>query len=138
MSNNNSTVILVSGTVLSLLLIIFLLFNKQMVQPQLVIPQQVAQAPAPPVVVQPEIINNPVIVGQPYPHSYPQYHSNRAFWDGYSDGWNGFRYRSEGVAYLQGYEIGRHDRTCNHAYYHERYCPPGFSLRLPGLRINVR
>ena len=122
---NNNTTILVCGMILGFSLIVFLIFNKQTVQPQIIQEPQVIQQP-------------PIVINQPYPNTYPEYHNNNVFWQGYSDGWNGFIRRSEGIAYLKGYDIGIHDRRCNHPYYHERYCPPGFSLRLPGFHINVR
>lgn len=131
--NNNTSIILGSGMILGFLLVIFLIFNRQTVQPQVIQEPQLGQ-PQP---MQEPVFNQP-FVNQPYPHTYPEYHNDRVFWEGYSDGWNGFNRRSEGTTYLRGYEIGNHDRRCNHPYYHERYYPPGFSLRLPGLHINVR
>lgn len=140
--NNNTSVILVSGIVLSFLLIIFLLNNKRMIQPQINQEPQYVQpqlGQPEPIQTQPkEPIFQKPFVCEPYPHCYPEYHSNTIFWEGYHDGWKGFGPRSEGRIYLQGYEIGKHDRRCNHAYYHEHYYPPSLHLRLPGLNINVR
>jgi hypothetical protein len=94
--------------------------------PQTVVPQQTQ----PPVIVLPG--------GGPYPYHYPQYHRNQEFWRGYNDGWNNLSSSLVTPAYLRGYEIGAHDRRLGRHYYYDRYYPPGFSLTLPGFRLNIR
>jgi len=106
---------------------------------------QVVTPPAQQIIVTPpaqQIIVTPpaqqIIIGRPYPQAYPQYHSRNEFWMGYSDGWNGMGMRQNCPEYIQGYQIGTHDRSCHRPYYHERHCPPGFSLRVPGFSLNIR
>jgi hypothetical protein len=111
-------------------------------------PQPLPAAPAPQVIVTPpptpapQVIVTPpptqIIIGRPYPQAYPQYHSRNEFWQGYSDGWGGMRMRQNCPEYIQGYQIGLHDRGCHRPYYHEQHCPPGFSLRVPGFSLNIR
>lgn len=106
-------------------------------------PQQ-PPAPAPQVIVTPpapQVVTPPapqIIIGRPYPQTYPQYHNRNEFWQGYSDGWNGMGMRQNCPEYAQGYQIGLHDRNCRRPYYHEEHCQPGFSLRVPGFRLNIR
>jgi len=94
------------------------------------------QQPAPQVIVTPPV--QQIIIGRPYPQVYPQYHNRNEFWQGYSDGWGGMGMRQNCPEYIQGYQIGLHDRNCRRPYYHEQHCPPGFSLRVPGFSLNIR
>lgn len=94
-------------------------------QPQIIQPQC-----QPPIIVQPP-------QHQPYPQSYPHYHSQNEFWEGYWDGWSGVRMRQNCPEYSQGYKIGLHDRGCNRRQYYDQYCPPGFSLRTPGFNLRI-
>ena len=130
MNNNNNVAIIVVGLLGFIAIAItgkWLLLDKHDGHPRFEQPVQQVQVPV-----------RPPAVCKPYPHVYPEYHRSREFWMGYSDGWNGFAMRMNMPAYNQGYAIGVHDRACNHPYYHLQYCPPGFSLRLPGFSLNIR
>lgn len=86
---------------------------------------------------------------QPHSHSHPQpqvipyepcpeYHNRSEFWLGYNDGWDGRVPRMACPEYDRGYSIGEHDRVMNRRYYYENYYPPGFHIRLPGIRFDIR
>lgn len=79
--------------------------------------------------VQPQVI--------PY-EPCPEYHNRSEFWLGYNDGWDGRIPRMTCPEYDRGYFIGEHDRGMNRRYYYENYYPPGFHIRLPGFRFDVR
>lgn len=75
---------------------------------------------------------------QSYPYYSPEFHSNQHFWAGYNDGWSGLGHRLTTPEYNRGYEIGVYDRRKNNHYYYDHYLPPGFVLRLPGFRLDIR
>lgn len=147
MSSNNSVAIVVVGLLGFLAIIItgkWLLdkhHNHERVQQVQVAPQQPAPLPTAPQQPQQIIVQPPastIIIGQPYPKAYPQMHNDHRFWQGYSDGWNGFPARQNCPEYAQGYVIGQYDRRCNRPIYHQQHCPPGFTLRTPGFQLNIR
>lgn len=102
---------------------------------QPIIPQQQQQQPTPQVIVTPPA--QPIVIG-PYPQTFPQYHNRNEFWMGYSDGWHSSGMRQNCPEYIQGYQIGVHDRRCNQPYYHDQYFPPGLTFRLPSFSFNIR
>jgi hypothetical protein len=147
MNNNNSVAIIVVGLLGFLAIIItgkWLLdkhHDHDRVQQVQVAPQQPGPAPQQPpqqIIVTPPAPPANIIIGQPYPQTYPQFHSKHEFWQGYSDGWNNIPMRQRCPEYVQGYQIGQHDRRCNRPYYHQQHCPPGFTLRTPGFSLNIR
>lgn len=87
-----------------------------------------------PIIIQPA----PVVVEPVYPIIYSNYHNTDLFWRGYSDGYNGCIILGRNPEYIRGYEIGMHDRNYRKPYYYDRYCPPGFSVRIPGFSLNIR
>lgn len=139
MNNNNNTIgIIVVGLIAFIAIVVtgkWLLDRKhehherepraEMVAPPPATPQQpgvIVVPPAPPA----------------YPYYVPEWHRNQHFWAGYNDGWNGFGRRLATPEYMRGYEIGEYDRRTGRHYYYDQYYPPGFSLRLPGFRLNIR
>lgn len=68
----------------------------------------------------------------------PEYHNKSEFWLGYNDGWNGMPARMRCPEYIRGYDIGLYDRRMNQKDYYNRYYPPGFTIRVPGMNINIR
>ena len=161
MSNNNSVAVIVVGLLGFVAIAItgkWLLDNKNdecdhhenhRDRIEIIAPREQRPQPAPQVIVTPpapQVIVTPpaqqIIIGRPYPQAYPQaypqYHNRNEFWMGYSDGWNGMVMRQNCPEYVQGYQIGLHDRSCHRPYYHEQHCPPGFSLRVPGFSLNIR
>jgi len=66
----------------------------------------------------------------------PEYHHREDFWLGYQDGRYGYRRKSGCLEYSRGYDIGLADRHRNCTNYYDHHCPPGFSIRIPGLRLN--
>lgn len=68
----------------------------------------------------------------------PEYHNRSEFWLGYNDGWDRRVPRMTCPEYSRGYAIGEHDRIMNRRYYYENYYPPGFHIRLPGIRFDIR
>jgi len=148
MNSNNSIAVIVVGLLGFLAIIItgkWLLDRKDHCDHPPVVqvaPQQPQQPPRRQQSQQPQVIVQPpppqIIIGQPYPHSYPHHHNKHEFWQGYSDGWNGIPMRQHCPEYAQGYQIGQHDRRCNRPRYHEQHCPPGFTLRTPGFSLNIR
>lgn len=147
MNNNNTIGIIVAGLVAFLAIVVTgkWLLDKHHHQkdcaPAAVAPMSTPPTAAPTTPAPTQPTQPPVIVvpgGGPYPYHYPEYHSNQEFWRGYNDGWNGFRSTLVSPAYLRGYEIGAHDRRLGRHYYYDRYYPPGFHLRVPGFRLDIR
>lgn len=140
MSNNNNTIgIIVVGLIAFLAIVVtgkWLLDRRHDHEHNRI--ERVENQPQPPApaTTQPGVIVVPP--GAAYPYHYPEWHNNQHFWAGYNDGWNGFGHRLGTPEYLRGYEIGEYDRRMGRHYYYDHYYPPGFSLRLPGFRLNIR
>lgn len=131
---NNSIGIIVVGLIALLAIVVvgkWLLDNQRANAPVAVAPVYPSQPSQP---SQPGVVLPPA-----YPHHFPQYHHCDEFWHGYRDGWRGLA-PAPGCCpeYMQGYRIGKYDRGCGCPYYYDRYCPPGFSIRAPGFRLDIR
>lgn len=137
---NNSLFILCLFGFLSIIIVAKIISEKdvksapEIIQPQTPVQQQ-APVQQPPVIIQPTA---PIIVEPVYPKIYSDYHNKDLFWRGYSDGFNGFAMSCNYPEYFRGYEVGVHDRHYRKPYYYDRYCPPGFSVRIPGFSLNIR
>lgn len=93
----------------------------------------------PRVEVSPQIPQRPFPQAHPRPYTpCPEYHSNSEFWLGYNDAWARIPARMSCPEYLRGYDIGAYDRYMNRRDYYDRYYPPGFHIRVPGFRLDVR
>jgi hypothetical protein len=89
-----------------------------------------------PVVEQQQIQSQPQAI-QPI-QIHEEYHNRSEFWLGYNDGWARLPIRLNCPEYLHGHQIGLTDRQLNCRNYYNRYYPPGFHIRVPGLQINIR
>lgn len=65
------------------------------------------------------------------------YHKKSEFWMGYNDAWARMPARLDCLEYRKGYEIGRQDRRANYRDYYHRHYPPGFHIRVPGIRLDI-
>lgn len=134
--NNNSVAIIIAGILGFVGIIIvgkWLLdehdHNHQEIQQQSIPSQPQTQAQT-----QEPMTPQPIVV-QPV---FSQYHNRNDFWQGYSDAWNRLGMRQDSPGYIQGYQIGLRDRRSNRPYYHDHYCPPGFSMRVPGFSLRIK
>lgn len=149
--NNNTIGVIVVGLLGFLAIIVtgkWLLdshHEKCRVQAQAVVP--VAPPPAktgpqpqtpPPAAPPSKNVDVNVNINGPRPY-YPQYHNCDEFWFGYRDGYCG-RPPRPGCCpeYMHGYRVGCWDRHRGCHDYFDRHCPPGFSIRTPGFRLDIR
>lgn len=145
-SNNNGTALVVLGLLGFLAIIItgkFILDNNRRDcdhhDGQVIINRPHRDGYRPRVDVSPRVEVAPPV--RPHIQSYPpcpEYHNKSEFWMGYNDGYAGIHARLGCPEYVRGYEIGRHDRHSNCRDYFDRYYPPGFHIRVPGFRLDVR
>lgn len=126
--NNNSLAILIVGVVGFLTILIggkWLLDSRrsEIVQPY----------------VQPQQRQRDININvRPHPQVYPQYHGKNEFWYGYRDGYNGRPICDGCPEYMQGYRVGQYDRQQGCHTYYDQHCPPGFSLKTPGFRLDIK
>ena len=66
------------------------------------------------------------------------YHNKNEFWFGYRDGYAGRHPSDNCPEYMSGYRIGMRDRHAGCHDYFDQHCPPGFSLRVPGFRLDIK
>jgi hypothetical protein len=66
------------------------------------------------------------------------FHNDNKFWFGYRDGYSNKRPFDNCPEYMSGYKIGIRDRHAGCHDYFDRNCPPGFSLRVPGFRLDIK
>lgn len=72
------------------------------------------------------------------PSCPPHFHNKNEFWFGYRDGYSGRHPSDNCPEYMSGYRIGMRDRHAGCHDYYDRHCPPGFSLRVPGFRLDIK
>lgn len=75
---------------------------------------------------------------RPYPQVYTHYHNKNEFWFGYRDGYTGRPACDHCPEYMQGYRVGYHDRCQGRHTYYDQHCPPGFSLKTPNFRLDIK
>lgn len=96
---------------------------------EIVIPQQPIQRP---------LRNDGVNINIQSPACPSHFHDKNEFWFGYRDGYAGRPPVDRCPEYIQGYQIGVRDRQIGRHDYFDRNCPPGFSLRVPGFRLDIK
>lgn len=97
-------------------------------------PQQQPQQPQRPFYPR----DNGVNINVQPPVCPPHYHNSNEFWFGYRDGYAGRHPCDNCPEYMSGYRIGMRDRHAGCHDYFDRHCPPGFSLRVPGFRLDIK
>jgi len=86
----------------------------------------------------PQINVEPKVEITPPILAYPEHHNKSEFWLGYNDGYAKITARLNCPEYLHGYELGRRDRHLNRRDYFDRHYPPGFRIRVPGFRLDIK